>query len=346
MKKLMIAAAIAAMIGAAEAYSGDCAYDFAATLKTTVAKEGKGSTDKYVVNLGKDSQGDWWYNDSAFDDDGSYDGVAGVLTFDKNNIGKLNVKKLTDAQKEALMYDLEDYAFVTINGNTYFGRGTPDYYKGKAKWCATYKFNIKNPGQCYRAAGTVKIQTTYYLASCCDYGDDSLCTLESWYEKKGDIVLPDLTTDLLYRFGAEQLAKATKVEFVGQIGNGVAANGTFTDEVIPTFALAGQGNMANLKDAYGDTEWGIKDISGNIVGIWYDPECEVCCGNNGIAACWGACFSCCTHDGTVDCGGAYEYDVDAAYDREWFGTEDLEYLWGTAAYGSFTLKFNSKLSDF
>ena len=59
MKKLMIAAALAAMVGGAYA---DTAYTFSASLKTTVGKSGKVTS---TYNLGEDAQGAFWYEDQG-----------------------------------------------------------------------------------------------------------------------------------------------------------------------------------------------------------------------------------------------------------------------------------------
>lgn len=273
----MIAAAVAAMVGGA--FATDLVYDFKATLKTTTGKTGNGVTTK--VNFGQDLAGTYWWQAALTNSWASW------VKIDSKGVGQLNVPKTaTDAQKKAFAD-----AFAAFN--------IPEEYRGKEKWCASisYKFN-----GCYRVAGTEKIALQYFTDDCCstDFAD---------VDGEAD----DIVTKLIFRFGNFSLVKATKVEYVGEIGTWGDMNG---------FALAGQGTWSDkLYKFEGDDYAGIKTLSGNIVGIIDDAECEVCCGENPFAR----YYPC---DATSD-AGAIVNDADE----------------GTAAYGSFTLKFNKKASD-
>lgn len=108
---------------------------------------------------------------------------------------------------------------------------------------------------------------------------------------------------LNHRFGGAMLSKATKVEVFGYV------NGQ-PDEVTPGFTVAGQGTWkAKLVDGVA----GISSISGNIVGVLDAPTCFYCCANP---------------------DAAYAWDCDAEDDA------DLDSNLYTAAYGTWTLKFN------
>ena len=64
MKKLMIAAAAAAMIGGAEAKIA--VYDFVANLVTTVGQPGENMWDYKQIKLGQDAGATMWYSDTEF----------------------------------------------------------------------------------------------------------------------------------------------------------------------------------------------------------------------------------------------------------------------------------------
>ena len=82
MKKLMIAAAVAAIAGVA---SATYVYDFNATLKTTKARNGKVTT---TINLGADATGTvFWYQD---------DSVTNFLDTTKT-VGGATVPTISDA---------------------------------------------------------------------------------------------------------------------------------------------------------------------------------------------------------------------------------------------------------
>lgn len=327
MKKLMIAAAAAAMIGGVQAFDitdnvleadpGDFVYDFSATLTTTTGKEGKSWKETYTVNLGKDSAGKWWYNDDIFtvSADGKFKSAKiGGVTFEKvlkagskQYPWKLNTSVVkTDELKEALALELG------------FDGTDTDYdvqqqYKGKLVWCETFKFKYEYPGECYRVKGTQKVKATVFI--------DDMCADGGIVEDNGDAY--EFTLQFLNFFGNQDVTKANSIEALytydsddSGYGNLDAADGTNFG-----FALAGQGTwkakLFTVKDSGLTWEFpGIDSISGNIVGYLPAPDCEACCANAAPAL-------------------AFECDQDPE-DRVW--AYDLP----TAAFGTWSMKFNKK----
>ena len=277
MKKLMIAAALAAMVGGAYAEG----YDFTASVKTT---KGKNQKKTYTVNLGQDDQGVYWWNGLGYADEKE---------------AKADIKAMTNDQKA-------DFARNTVNFDAV--TGTTDYnnqedYKNRKRWCYTFKFTDED---CYRVAGSAKLKGVI-KADCCglwefaeyDFGKTILANTD--VDRTSEIV-----NGLLYRFGGVSLAKANKVEVAGTLGD-VAFDGL----TIGTFAFAGQGAF-DVKNDY------IKNVSGNIVGVLDNPECENCCDVNDVAA----VFECVDQADTL--------------------TQALDTPNGTAAFGTFSIKYNKK----
>ena len=267
MKKLMIAAAAAAMIGGAFAEG----YDFTASVKTTKGKYGTEKTS-YTVNLGKDASDTFWWDAEGFAN---------------ANEGKKWLKTLTNDEKA-------DFAASVNFDGVDCDYNVPEMYKNKETWCATFKFTEVNE-DCYRVAGSRKLKGIV-LADCCDTWE--------FVAADFDLVDDEITVALLYRFGGVSLKKASKVEFAAEIGD-------FAADGIGSWALAGQGAY-DVKNGY------IKNISGNIVGILDNPDCETCC------------------DYDVD-AGVFECEDDDDVLTLWNDTPD-----GTAAYGSWSLKYNKK----
>jgi len=322
MKKLMIAAAAAAMIGGAYA---DLAYNFTANLKTTVGKGGKQGTVK--VNLGMDDVGTFWYEDAAVTD------VGYSIKYDENtkkyrrywdaakvwgdaidttdlktvkgrfadvncngylleavisvNEGKINLVGKLNSNFDALQ-DFEKALFAgTVDAKTYNN-------KSDGKWCASYSY--KDGAECYRAAGSKKLTDVLFVDDCC---------AEEYVGDTYTVGFP-----LNNRFGATTHDKATKVEVCGYVND-------FCDAVsADQLTLAGQGTWKDkLVKIDGEYVAGISSISGNIVGALTAPDCESCCENPTEAIAWA-------------CDDAVE-------------DETLP----TAAFGSWSLKFNSKESN-
>lgn len=114
------------------------------------------------------------------------------------------------------------------------------------------------------------------------------------------------TDGLVQRFGGLTYAKAKKAEIVATVG----------DDADVALALAGQGSIGKVLDnTDGETvsAEGVTSLSGNIVGILPAPECEYCCS----AAQPAVAFTCGTED-------------------------DGDDLLKTAAYGTFSIKYNAK----
>ena len=277
MKKLMIAAALAAMIGGAFADG----YDFTASVKTTKGKYGSQKTT-YTVNLGTDEDGVYWWDD---------------LGFDNEKEAKAYVKSLSNEDKADLADDLN---FDRITGENDYD--TPELYKGKLRWCYTFKFTEVDE-DCYRVPGSAKLRGIVVIDACCgdwEFGPYNFGKTE-FADEDGMFY-----HQLLYRINGVSSEKANKVEAAGTIGD-VSFDGT----VIGTFAYAGQG-VYDVKNAR------IASISGNIVGVLENPDCESCCDYNTEAV----VFECADGDDEI---------------TSYNDTPD-----GTAAYGSFTLKYNKK----
>ena len=277
MKKLMIVAAAAAMVGGAFAEG----YDFTASVKTTKGKYGSQKTT-YTVNLGVDASGTYWW-----------DGLG----YANEKEAKADVKKMTNDEKA-------DFAYNALN---FDGVDTDypfkEYYRGKWVWCYTFKF-FETDENCYRVPGSAKLKGVVWMDGCCD-------TWEFLTYDFGTTIIDDdtvFTHDLLYRINGVSVGKANKVEASGTIG---AAS--YDAQTIGTFAYAGQGDY-DVKNDY------IKSISGNIVGILENPDCESCCDYDTEAV----VFEC-------------EDDTDTI-------TSYLDTPNGTAAFGTFSLKYNKKIS--
>ena len=320
MKKLMIVAAAAAMVGGAQAFDietdvnpGDFVYDFSATLTTTTGKEGKSWSETFTVNLGKDGAGKWWYDDDIFvtSADGKFKSVTlasgtyekALKAGSKQYPWKLNTSVVkSDELKEELAYALG----FDGEDTTYFVK---QQYKGKLVWCETFKYKYTYPGECYRAKGTQKIKATVFI--------DDMCADGGIVEDNGDAY--DFTLQFLNFFGSQDVTKANSVEALYTYdlddtgyGNLDGADGTNFG-----FALAGQGTWkAKLFKYEGIDVPGIDSISGNIVGYLPAPDCEACCANAAPAL-------------------AFECDIDPL-DR--VPGYDLP----TAAFGTWSMKFNKK----
>lgn len=269
MKKLMIAAAAAAMVGGV--FASEYVYDYTASLKTTKGKYGTQKTT-YTVNLGKDDAGTFWWDDQGF---------ANAAE------GKDYIKSLSNEEKA-------DYAWDELGfDGTKTDYNTPESYNGKDQWCATFKFT-ESDGACYRVATSIKVKDTVYVDDCC--GDAA-------WEFSDDT---EIDWGFGYRFGGVTFPKATKVEVVGSWEN--------DDE---EFYVAGQGTWSDkLVKVNGAYVAGVKNISGNIVGALANSECRDCCDYPTYARCFDFC------------------------EGDMFDAEDTP----TAAFGTWSIKFNSKLS--
>ena len=312
MKKLMIVAAVATMAGALVAADG---YDFTASVKTTKGKAGSQKTT-FTVNLGRDTamwedatlEGDYWWRNVAADEKSAKKYVAGLKNDEKRDFA-LDDMNYSETEIRTVKYGNKTYSF---NKSDY---DFPEYYKGKLQWCYTFKYTVTDT-DCYRVAGSRKIKGIVYIdPACCE---DGVAT--TWeYLRGDDVTFADadddwdgyITPGILYRFGGVSLEKANKVEFAGVAGT-TAFDGNPADSGnINTFALAGQGCW-DVKNGY------LKNISGNIVGVLANPDCENCCDFNKDA-----CF--------FECDGLHSENDGSINGNE-----------GTAAFGTFSLKYNKK----
>ena len=337
----MIAAAAAAMIGGAYA---DMVFDFTAKVTTTAAKLGSASTE--TMKVGHDGAFNFWYTDGVFapnagdptflDYNGTGGAVEKAVKVDSYGVGKIQIAKFkTNEAKAGLAADLAGYNY-------------PEIYKGKEKWCFTFTYKVD--GTCVRTKGSETIKTWFgdQGLGCCSATVTPAAPLvlaEGYWDSKakvytsGQWLLGDMTILTLYRFGSTLGTKSTNLEAVGFIGaEGVGVQPYTT---IPNFAIAGQGTWGKNTAADKTSDEGIQKISGNIVGIWYEPECEICCGADASSLAW----SCDLTQHNVTGYQDPEFSIIGADD--YMGLQDA-FLgadqWGTAAFGTFTLTFNKVAS--
>ena len=264
----MIAAAAAAMIGGAYAEG----YDFTASVKTTKGKYGSQKTT-YTVNLGLDDQGVYWW-----------DG----LNYADEKEAKADIKAMTNDEKADFAWNVVNFDGVATDYNN------KEYYKNRWVWCYTFKFT-ETDEDCYRVAGSAKLKGVI-KADCCGLWEFAEYDFGKTVLDNDVDGTSEIANGLLYRFGGVSLDKANKVEVAGTLGD-VAFDGL----TIGTFAFAGQGAF-DVKNDY------IKNVSGNIVGVLDNPDCE-------------SCFEC-ANDDTPN---SYLDDPN-----------------GTAAFGTFSIKYNKK----
>lgn len=243
MKKLMIAAALAAMVGGAYA---DTAYTFNASLKTTVGKSGKVTT---TYNLGEDVGGVFWYADSA---------VTNLMAtmpsyFTTKRVGGRTIPALSNLAKRDNAWLVANIAPLAATYNK----------KSAGKWCETLK--VTDEG-CYRVAGTKKFKAVVQ-------GADFCCSELTTIADGGDAL--SITSELAQRFGGLTYEKAKKAEFVGTVtGDGI-------DDGLYIAGQGSIGKVLDSSDM--SQKDGIASISGNVVGILVAPECEYCCSDNQAA---------------------------------------------------------------
>ena len=316
MKKLMIAAAAAAMVGGVYADLTDLgtagtAYNATITLKTTVGKA-KMATIQYY--LGANAAGTaMWYQDAA---------IANTITTDLANntagfVHKFALKKisgkdvpcLTAAGKNDAATLRLVKALATTDKTGKNADGATYGYKSAGKWCDTFS---EKDEFCYRTAGTVKT-SGILLDDCCAAG-----------------IVGAAGTGFVHVFGGESLANSKKVEiYVDDI---IAAGAVVFEKdgvtladvtdnlkngrVINVLAIAGQGTYGRVKENDGAGNLtdanGILSVSGNAVGTCDSALCTSCCIAGGIA------------QNVWDCD-----------------TELPAVNMDTAAYGTFSLKYNA-----
>jgi len=292
MKKLMIVAAVAAMVGGAKAdnYVFDAenlVYDFSATLTTTTGKEGKATTTTYYVGVGKSAAGIWWYNDPMFTEtsDGKFKtATIGGQTVNALKAGnaqypwKLNTSVIkTDEQKMELAAKLGYIPYIPVAKDSRKVTGYTNYdeqkwYKNKYVWCETFSFKVVTPGDCYRDTTKVTIK--------------GVLTMDAWCQ--GGVVVENSDPDedyafetlFLNSFGAYLEEKATKVEGLFTYGDDIDKG----DGTNVGFVLAGQGAYGKAfsfkEDGDTITINGITSISGSIVGYLPAPDCDACCADS------------------------------------------------------------------
>lgn len=245
MKKLMIAAAAAALVGGAFAEE-KTAYTFTASVKTTVGKAGKTTTYYY---LGVNDDGDkFWYQDNAIagTEGASYaDGQMFLMPryFAEKTINGRTIPCLSAEGKA----DIEWLKTYIIPLQATYGN------KSAKKWCESGKFVEEG---CYRVAGTKKFTAIVKGDVCCEALKD---------EDDAEVLAFTLTQ----RFGSLSYQTAKKVEIYGT--------------AMDTFTLAGQGSVGKVlvyddgEDEFATEDLGITSISGYLVGKLAAPDCVNCC---------------------------------------------------------------------
>lgn len=299
MKKLMIAAVAAAVVG--EVFAAG--YNFSATLKTTQGRKGTDAITQW--NLGKRGS-TFWYQDSryadiiatnaAFGATKQIDGVwvptiAKTMTKDgtvpnQNGAYLLNVGNSTN------------YAFA-VKMIKELGDPVTGYNQRSAgRWCETVK--VVDPAACYRVAGTKKINQDFratidYTDCCNDFATAWTVAAQAFTNgvTRGQLVGPSTpATSILFdnglmslaystnqvatplsavttvyqRFGAQASDRANRLEIYAGIPYAYTDDGYL-------FAgwIAGQGTALAANSMEANT------ISGNIVGVIQAPTCENCC---------------------------------------------------------------------
>ena len=190
MKKLMIAAAVAAMIGGVQAdeIGGDVFYDFVAYLTTTAGQPGEDAYTSTYRQFGVSAADQMWYNDSAFSgitrDNGTpgTKGYAGrswrnggaqqyphlnwTLGSSLNGVPYPKLEIAVDAETGLTLVNANEVALLEYLGDTY-KYDSYGYYCGELTWWQ------KTEAQCYRVAGSDTITAVLGLESgdCCDRSD-------------------------------------------------------------------------------------------------------------------------------------------------------------------------------
>ena len=313
MKKLMIAAASAAMISggyagivspSADVFVGspDVVYDVTLSLKTTKGvSASKGA--KVTLNLGENALGQFWYDAVEQTGEAFTNYWQAVMT--TKRVGGKTIPAIDKRAVQALGLEI-DFGEALAPVATAYNR------RSAGKWCDTYSYTPD--GLCYRSASSLKLQGLY-RQECCNDGSF-------------------LQDQLLYRFGSMTSARATKVEYVGDISFNIAGGHLFDQNLRETnyflvddantfgasgaFAAAGQGTFGRVTVNGGagnrySTDI-IKTLSGSVAGMLDNTDCEFCCASAVPAVCFDVCTNTMFDDNNPPVG--------------------------TAAYGTFTVKVN------
>jgi hypothetical protein len=342
MKKLMIAAASAAMIVGAEAAqeadfvgSAGVVYDVTLSLKTTKGASAKKGA-KQTVNLGWNGFSTFWYQDAEMNGTNDVTDVENIH-WSKDVVVPGTTVKWADLQGSKKLSGktipaLDQNAIKKLSETEKIKLGEAlaaiaPFYSAKSagKWCDTYTYTPD--GLCYRETGSLKLQGLY-VGDCCTAG----------------AFLGDLFT---YRFGSMNSEKATKVEYVGEfvVGGFYLFDSNFREtKYIPVadsvsafgtplvFAAAGQGTFGKVSVNAAGTRYTtdtIKTLSGNVVGVLPNTDCEYCCSLPIDAVCFDVCYTLLWSD-AIRYNGSTTDPVSA----------------GTAAFGTFTVKVNQKETNY
>jgi len=323
MKKLIIAAAVAVVSIGAFAADG---YDFTATLKTTKGKSGKITKP---VKLGVNDGGKFWYQDTKVATYFTVNMPVVTLTAEGKKYFELDASKTGGAAEIPVLNSagLENKTLLALLATLESEYGNPS----SGKWCLTFKFVTEN---CYRIAGTAKIDVDLFTSNCCAVAESAVY-ITNYFKTAtspdtavaGGIMFGPATTNafpyagFVYRFGSLDYKKATKVEMFASAGN----MPTTDNREFLMGALAGQGTFS--KDR-------VDSVSGNIVGIMTPALCPNCCTLPTAAI----AFIC--NDATP-IGGVPVVDMATALAIP----DGTLTVLPTAAYGTFRLKYNSKLKQ-
>lgn len=277
MKKLMIAAAAAAMIGGVEAKVAK--YDFNAYLTTTTGcLSEKTTTETWTdVKLGKDAAGTIWYNDATFKGI-AYDATKGWAIKDTTTYPNFDIEKGYDGfgneiPKLVLKNQKVNAAEKTILDNL---AATYKYQSG-GQWCVELSYVTENTAfaQCYRVSGCDEIYQDLYVdsAKCCTVGFQGFATDKNFTAYAIEYAtLTGFGTDTCFinRFGSAKADEANQVEIYAKISNVLTTQSTLAFKGW----LAGQGWI----DQFGENDKGVSSINGSIVGYTAPSKCINCCG--------------------------------------------------------------------
>ena len=260
MKKLMIVAAAAAMIGSVEA----AGYNFQATLRTTQARAGVNTFA--VCNLGVDAAGNFWYTDPA------------VVALQRALPAAFTTKSVGGNVVPAFVKEANGVArIVTLGGQpaTDAIRALAAVYRFPSAGVFCEQVNVIDFANCYRVAGSRVLTSQFTQANCCaagvagdgfigkapDYAADSLFYGTTWIPAGATANRQLFDTPLLQRFGWYENTRANKVEIYAPVQ-------------VADFRgyLAGQGTMRAITPAPI-----VQTITGNIVGTLAAPQCTSCC---------------------------------------------------------------------
>jgi len=278
MKKLMIAAAAAAMIVSAEAVADRSAeYQFVANLQTTGYHVGQEVYTAGCVQMGMNAQRKFWYDDDSLKNVWS---AGSYLAFEYKG-AKYTSKTIKCTTKISAGNKVVPYLEIvstTINGQALpIITETEAAYLNSLKekyplpsynvWCLELSWYTYDAGQCFRVNGSEAIVETLYLAKdCCNENTQAFKGSNGAFVQWGPG--KEVNRGLLNWYGAQDEANAMNLEFYGKF-QGWTYSKDDSRRVVGW--LAGQGYRSAEINGFPAL------ISGTIVGTMPAPYCPDCC---------------------------------------------------------------------